>query len=65
MFVLPYPMDLVGMVAVSENMRTLTKDTILYMLTLPLMSVLVILSFKDLIPNLIKYCSRELVWLFP
>ena len=51
--------------AVSENMTTLKKDEILYLLTLPLMTLLVILSFKDSIPNLVKYFSRELGWLFP
>ena len=39
-------------------------DEILYLITLPIMVVLVVLSFKDFIPNLIKYGSQQLLWLF-
>lgn len=47
--------------AVSEIMK---KDDILYLITLSIMVLLVILSFKDTIPNLVKFLSREYGWLF-
>jgi len=40
------------------------KDTILFLITLPIMCVLVVLSFKDMIPNLVKLLSTEYAWLF-
>jgi hypothetical protein len=50
--------------AVSEFVRTLKKEDVLYLVTLPVMVVLVILSFKDAIPNLVDFLSRECAWLF-
>jgi len=38
--------------SVSEIMK---KDEILYLITLPIMVLLVILSFKDTIPDLVKF----------
>jgi hypothetical protein len=40
------------------------QDEILFVITLPIMVVLVILSFKDMIPDLVKLLSIEYAWLF-
>jgi hypothetical protein len=43
--------------------RPVTKDTIAYLITLPIMFVIVIMAFKNWIPDAVGYCSLSFYWL--
>jgi len=42
----------------------MTKDTILFLVTLPVMVVIVILSFSGIVPNLVKFFAEKSLWIF-
>ena len=65
MIVSPYLLDLGGMGAVSEIMRSLKAEDVLYLITLPIMVVIVVLSFLRVVPNTINFCATRLSWMFP
>lgn len=64
-FVSPDLLDLGGMGAVSEFMKSLKADEILFLTTLPIMVVIVVLSFLRVVPNTINFCATRLSWMFP
>lgn len=43
----------------------ITIDTIVYLFTLPLVTIIVMYSFRNVIPDLIDYVAQNLMWLFP
>ena len=44
--------------------KFMTKDTILFLVTLPVMVVIVILPFSGIVPNLVKFFAEKSLWIF-